>query len=172
MYNEMINELDEIIYKWSKNVIICSDFNAKSSMWNEKVDNKRGNLLINWTNTKDIRLLNKGKEPTCIRPQGSSIIDLTWITPDLINRINVWKVMTETETLSDHKYVYIEVKSMFNPNRNKVTSASQANVIKKMSKIAWRSTKFDEDKFIAALAWSCFQRDASLQFSSAEEASQ
>lgn len=82
-------------------VILAGDFNARSKLWGDKKTTDRGELLEQWVNRFDMRLMNEGNAPTCIRPQGTSIVDLTWVTAGLIEKVTEWKVL-EDETLSDH----------------------------------------------------------------------
>lgn len=62
-----------------------------------------------WAAECDLRIVNIGSVPTCVRPQGFSVIDLTWSTPDLIHEITNWYVAEDTETLSDHKYIRFQI---------------------------------------------------------------
>lgn len=57
----------------------------------------------------DLVLLNVGSTPTCIRAQGSSIVDLTWCSPDRASKIDSWKV-GDDEILSDHSLVEINLR--------------------------------------------------------------
>lgn len=82
--------------------IVCGDFNAKSGAWGSAISNKRGHLLEDWAAEMDLRVLNNGMEYTCIRPQGMSIIDLTWTSPELLTRIKNWRVRVDLQSLSDH----------------------------------------------------------------------
>ncbi|XP_011684680.1 PREDICTED: uncharacterized protein LOC105448019 [Wasmannia auropunctata] len=40
---------------------------------------------------------------------GSSVIDLTWVSHAVLADIRKWEVATEEETLSDHKYVFLDM---------------------------------------------------------------
>lgn len=59
--------------------------------------------MVSWAG----RIANIGSTPTCVRSNGSSIIDLTWTTPDLADKIRNWE--ENTETLSDHAFIKFEV---------------------------------------------------------------
>lgn len=50
-------------------------------------------------------MLNDGKTETCIRPQGTSRVDVTIATEVAAKEIKGWEVDGITETLSDHRYV-------------------------------------------------------------------
>ncbi|GAB1867324.1 Endonuclease/exonuclease/phosphatase domain-containing protein [Camponotus japonicus] len=74
-YEEMLNEIKKLITKEKRNTIICGDFNAKSPLWSCRNENSRGKALIDLTNMLDLRLINEGSIATCVRPQGTSIVD-------------------------------------------------------------------------------------------------
>lgn len=105
-YQTFIDELMVCVDEYrGMNLIIAGDFNAKSVMWNSPRTNTRGVLLERWSQSGELRLLNDGFLPTCVRHQGSSIIDLTWVSPSLVNQIIDWSVLEDEESLSDHRYI-------------------------------------------------------------------
>lgn len=107
----LLDELECMIRRIGSNIVVCGDFNAHSIMWGSSRTSVRGERVEEWAAGLDLRLLNDGTAPTCVRPQGTSIIDLTWITSDATRWAAAveWKVLNDTETLSDHKYVSIEI---------------------------------------------------------------
>lgn len=76
-FDTLIDELEEIISDDNTNYIIGGDFNARAHLWGSKTTDYRGELLIRWAASRNVNLINEGNEPTCIRSQGSSIVDLT-----------------------------------------------------------------------------------------------
>lgn len=140
-FNTMLDELsDVILYRVSK-VIIGGDFNAKARLWGSNTTHRRGLLLTRWAAERDFRLMNLGDKPTCVRPQGCSIIDLTWSSPDLTRFIREWKV-DDVESLSDHPYISF---GLFSEELSVKTSRSLQRM--------WNSKKFDADLFTAGLNW-------------------
>ncbi|KMQ89740.1 reverse transcriptase [Lasius niger] len=83
-----------------------------------------------------------GNTPTCVRPQGSSIVDLTWSSPDLAPMIIEWKVMEDMESLSDHVGIRFDV----------CTGRPRLPIIKSRDR-RWNLRKFDGDFFRATLIW-------------------
>lgn len=79
-----IREVEERFDKINRNIraqepsplIIGGDFNAASEVWGARKSNARGKLILDWMATMDLECLNEGRESTCIRPQGESIVDL------------------------------------------------------------------------------------------------
>lgn len=90
--------------------VIMGDFNAASTSWGSKRTNMRGEVLEEWAASLDLVLLNVGTSPTCIRAQGTSVVDLTWCSPDMAKNMSNWRVIGDTETMSDHALIEIEIK--------------------------------------------------------------
>lgn len=51
-----------------------------------------------------------GTIATCVRPQGESIVDLSFATPSIHNKIKYWMVNVIDETLSDHRYIEYQIE--------------------------------------------------------------
>ncbi|XP_011707939.1 PREDICTED: uncharacterized protein LOC105462786 [Wasmannia auropunctata] len=90
-------------------VLVLGDFNARSRLWDNTRQNIRGDAILAWASRLDLRLLNQGREYTCVRPQGRSVVDLSWASPAALGLIRSWNVAGEEESLSDHKYIFIEI---------------------------------------------------------------
>ncbi|XP_025155964.1 uncharacterized protein LOC112588883 [Harpegnathos saltator] len=88
-----------------RRVLLCGDFNARSWLWDPRRENRRGEVLSEWAAEMDLRLLNVGGVSTCVRPQGVSVVDLSWVSPGLAGRVTGWSVLEGVETLSDHLYI-------------------------------------------------------------------
>lgn len=54
-------------------------------------------------------ILNDGKTETCVRAQGSSMVDVTIATEAAVKYVKGWRVDGEAETLSDHKYIRMNI---------------------------------------------------------------
>lgn len=74
-------------------------------MWGSPNENIRGEILEEWSSSQDLRLANVGDTPICIRHNGVSIVDLTWVSPNLLASTLEWHVHTDRETLSDHRHI-------------------------------------------------------------------
>nr|BAC06456.1 reverse transcriptase [Papilio xuthus] len=92
-------------------VLVMGDFNAKSSAWGSTSTNARGAVLEEWALTSGLCLLNRGSRPTCVRTQGSSIVDLTFACPATARRVYGWEVVEGVETLSDHRYIRFAIST-------------------------------------------------------------
>lgn len=138
---EYLDELEEMIQRMGANVIIGGDFNSWNMLWGSKRTDGRGDRLSRWAAAQDIRLINEGSIPTCVRAQGQSVVDLTWATADISPKIKSWTVLDEL-TLSDHKYIYYEIH---------VRRSSEDLHRKKYPR--WSYKKMDIDMFKETLEW-------------------
>ncbi|KAL4097640.1 hypothetical protein QTP88_022383 [Uroleucon formosanum] len=85
--------------------------------------------------SRNLVVINDGMVPTF--PRGSSFLDLTLATPDIVQKIGSWEVL-ETESLSDHQYILYTLTS---PKRT--TRAARNGW-------AWRKLDIEKlDSFIA-----------------------
>ncbi|GAB1869618.1 Reverse transcriptase [Camponotus japonicus] len=131
-----LDTLNDILTIRSTPSLICGDFNAHATMWNSRSTDRRGESIIDWTAAIELRLLNKGAKYTCIRPQGCSIIDLSWASSCLMNRVKNWSVLDDVETLSDHQYIEIILKKLHSNKRSKTPKVHR-----------WNFRKLDEELF-------------------------
>lgn len=109
-FSRFIGELDDVIFRSRGRIVICGDFNAKSHLWGSVRSNRRGEVLAHWASSVDLRLVNVGNVATCVRQQGSSVVDLTWASSALIDRVVDWRVLLNVETLSDHRCILFTIE--------------------------------------------------------------
>lgn len=99
---EFLDSIINVIKSIDRMYLICGDFNAHAVMWGSRVTDRRGELLMSWSAALDLRLLNKGNTYTCVRPQGCSIIDLSWASPGVLDHIGDWSVLDSVEFSLKH----------------------------------------------------------------------
>lgn len=151
----MLEEIADCISQSQyKNMIIAGNFNARSVRWEDRITSERGEILEAWANQLDLRLVNEGGTPTCSRPQGDSIVDFTWFTPGLINKIQNWKVLEDIESYSDHNYITFELK-----NDHCRLEACRRRMCPLF--LRWSFHKMDIERFIAAVELKCQTFDPS-----------
>ena len=92
-------------------LIIGCDTNGHHQMWGSKNNNKRGNNLAEYILTANLHTANVGSEPTFKSANGESIIDVTFTTANIANKIKNWHVAIDEESLSDHKYIKFTVST-------------------------------------------------------------
>lgn len=110
-FSEILRKLETKVktLERRKQIVLGGDFNAHAMMWGSKYTSCKGVKLINCMEAVNLTLINEGNSPTCVRQQGSSIVDLTWATPQIAGRINNWKVEEEVVSLSDHNYLTFRI---------------------------------------------------------------
>ncbi|XP_043505307.1 uncharacterized protein LOC122526161 [Polistes fuscatus] len=148
----LLDELEELLGTFpTLQALVAGDFNARSQRWDpEGRSNLRGELLCMWANRLNLSLGNQVGQPTCVRPQGSSVIDLTWGSPTAIVRLSDWRV-DEAESLSDHMYV------IFNYRREATGFRSLCSRYRIFPR--WNAKAVDEDRIAAALVSADWTRD-------------
>ena len=95
-------------------LIIGCDTNGHHQMWGSKTNNKRGINLAEYILKVNMQSINEGNCPTFISANGETIIDVTFTSTNIVNKIKYWHVANE-ETLSDHKYIKFIVSSETEP---------------------------------------------------------
>lgn len=89
--------------------VIGGDFNGWHPIWGSAKTNKRGNSIVEIMYSNDMFCCNTGCTPTFETVthgrDRSSIIDLTWTSPDLIDDIVEWRVNLEACASSQHNAV-------------------------------------------------------------------
>jgi len=91
-------------------VLIASDTNARSALWNDRVTNERGRILEEFLTTKQLYSLNEESSDTKFSNRiGKSNTDLTIITPQLLRSITGWEISGQ-ESLSDHRIIKYDIK--------------------------------------------------------------
>lgn len=131
-----------ILGQTGRHVLYAGDFNAWASLWGCRSNNTRGELVQDLVSIGELRLANRGDSPTCVRPQGFSIIDLTWCTPGLLRRMQDWLVLEEEESYSDHNYLLYNIWK---------TPVVQGRILEDFEGPHWSLRSFDIETFHATL---------------------
>lgn len=153
---EVLRRIDSNVkmLDFGKQVIMCGDFNAYSTLWGSKLTNGKGDRLVRWMDVNNFIVVNKGDLPTCIRPQGVSYIDLTLATPIAAKKVRDWKVEAGKLSLSDHNYITfrLEVGRMDDKQRqrNRLNNSGVNN-----ASLRWKMETMDQGVFDEVLEWKC-----------------
>ncbi|XP_015123442.1 uncharacterized protein LOC107045635 [Diachasma alloeum] len=84
------DEFLDFLYKLTEDakqhfpVAIAGDFNAWAVDWASKETKARGQTLLEAMSSLDVVLLNNGDKPTFVRGEKSSIVDLTFVSSNLV----------------------------------------------------------------------------------------
>jgi endonuclease/exonuclease/phosphatase (EEP) superfamily protein YafD len=123
-FEQMLTELGALVGQVSPTpVLVAGDFNAKSTAWGSPATSLRGDALMEWVIALGLTVLNTGLESTCVRPQGESIVDVTFSSNNLAHRVQNWRVETDVETLSDHRYIRFDISTYHNAPRGNRSTA-------------------------------------------------
>nr|XP_012145702.1 PREDICTED: uncharacterized protein LOC100883183 [Megachile rotundata] len=111
-FEEMLDRVGQVVSRCpTQRVLVLGDFNAKARQWGSPGTDARGEAALDWAAARELLLLNRGSVSTCVRPQGESIVDLTWASPAAARDVASWRVVEEVETLSDHRYIRVDFSS-------------------------------------------------------------
>ncbi|KAF0713950.1 Uncharacterized protein FWK35_00033700 [Aphis craccivora] len=93
-----------------KRVLIGGDVNAHSEIWHCAKPNERGRMVECLIDDHDLRVANRPSPLKTYEREGmgSSNIDVTLSTPNIINKISDWSVMDNTD--SDHNTIVYKFK--------------------------------------------------------------
>lgn len=130
-------------------IIMAGDFNSWSRSWGSKRTGARGRMLEVWAAEQDLVLLNRGNTATCVRTRGESVVDLTWASPPIARRVREWRVMTEAEHLSDHRYILVRLEA-----QRSVVEADRR------PENRWALKKLDSDKLLASITSALWSVDS------------
>ncbi|XP_076386337.1 uncharacterized protein LOC143264206 [Megachile rotundata] len=111
-FEEFLDRVGSIVSACpSRGVLILGDFNAHAVEWGSSTTDPRGEAVLVWAAAHGLLLQNRGSVSTCVRPQGESVVDLTWASPVAARLVASWRVEEGVETLSDHRYVRVDISS-------------------------------------------------------------
>ena len=92
--------------------LVLGDFNAKNLAWGSRYTDTRGRMVEDWALESGLVVLNRGSVHTCVRVQGSSVVDITFASPALSPRVVNWRVVEGVENYSDHRYIRFDVSTL------------------------------------------------------------
>ncbi|XP_032670983.1 uncharacterized protein LOC116844027 [Odontomachus brunneus] len=101
-YLEFLDKLGDLIGDVGARILVGRDFNARSASWDSRVTNISGILIEEWAAECELRLVNVGGISTCTNC-GYSVVDLTWVSTDLVGLMKDWAVAVDMESLLDHR---------------------------------------------------------------------
>jgi len=162
VFREILSELEEAIRTAGDKVVLCGDFNSKSPLWGSRVEDWRGKILWKWANEVGLRIANVGKTPTCVRPQGTSVVDITWVSEGLKTKVTDWRVEQNMVTLSDHNSILFSIEEARGNRRRHRHRRRSSNHPPTATSPRWNLKKLDEDILGASLVWSGAVQPANL----------
>lgn len=113
-YKRALNELQSAVASLkNKKLIICSDTNSRSSLWNDNITNERGNIFEEFCISNNLDIINKKGPITFENQMGTSTIDLIICNPSFYEYKPLVEVLdTESNyTASDHRMLKVELET-------------------------------------------------------------
>jgi len=103
---DMLHRLEDSIRSIQRGVpvVVAGDFNSRSAIWGDWVDNRRGEELGLLIESLGLAVMNVGSTPTFARGAGS-IVDVTVASDSLASRVVNWRVLESVFNFSDHHYI-------------------------------------------------------------------
>ncbi|XP_032671667.1 uncharacterized protein LOC116844355 [Odontomachus brunneus] len=139
-FGALLDRLEALIMRrLPRPIIVSGDFNAHSTG-----TCPCGADLQEWVASAGLSLQNRGRESTFVGWQGESIVDLTWTSAAAARQVQGWRVATEAETGSDHRYIELCLVV----TRREVLSRRSSGLTR-LSR--WTLTSLNRDKFVAVI---------------------
>ncbi|CAB0039107.1 unnamed protein product [Trichogramma brassicae] len=104
--------------------------------WGSSESRPRGEMLLDAISRLDVLLLNTGSRPTFVGSQGGFVIDLTFASDPISERVKSSRV-SDAYTGSDHRAIVFEVLPVGNRRSNPAPA----------SRRKWSACTMDRDRF-------------------------
>ncbi|XP_011859393.1 PREDICTED: uncharacterized protein LOC105556893 [Vollenhovia emeryi] len=138
-FEDSLQDLENVVRGFLPGpVMVAGDFNAKSALWGSRRPDVKGAEMVAWAARLGHHLENVGATSTCVRPQGESIVDLTWTSLVAARMVASWEVAESLELLSDH--LPIEIR-LLQERRDRAQERP----------IRWTARKLDQDRLVESL---------------------
>ncbi|KAH0816658.1 hypothetical protein GEV33_006133 [Tenebrio molitor] len=100
-YERQLDDLENCVRMRGASVVVTGDFNAKAFMWGSEVEDARGRKLADWAAGMNLVAMNEG-EPTFERGGSTSVLDVTFCSPDVARRVHGVHMPIEFEIAERH----------------------------------------------------------------------
>ncbi|XP_066260991.1 uncharacterized protein [Euwallacea similis] len=108
-FDQYLTDLQQGVASRHGELVLLDDFNAKSPDRGAMVEDAKGGALSQLAGALEMVSLNTG-EPTFVRREQQSCIDVTFVSEGLVNHVTDWQVL-ENEPCSPHKHICFEIGS-------------------------------------------------------------
>lgn len=140
VFEGLLRKLEDSIITSALPVIVAGDFNAKAPEWGSATTDLRGACLAEMAARLHLHACNTGDANTFERRGTGSVIDVTFASKGITNKIANWSVL-DNYTNSDHRYLYYEIVDRY-------LRPSRADYLNK----GWSVQKLDKEALEAAAA--------------------
>ena len=113
-------QLQDFCNSRKNKVLICGNTNVWSTVWGSRELNNRGKALEDLIFSKNLKIINKGSQPTFFTCRAASTIDVILVTEKTTNLVRNWRVLPD-DFSSDHRLIKFGITisaqpPMFSPN--------------------------------------------------------
>jgi ribonuclease HI len=129
--SDLMKELIKHCETKKLDLIICSDTNCHHIAWGSTDCNARGESLLDFILSKNLFFCNEGVKPTFETKTQRQVLDVTFVSEKLFNKIENWRVCDEFN-FSDHKTIEFTI------NFKAVTVDTSYRNVKKTDWIKYR----------------------------------
>lgn len=158
-FEEFLRSLQNAVRSQQKDVIITGDFNSKSVIWGSRETDRRGESIMDWLAADSLVMHNDGVDPTFIRGESESYLDLTLSTERISKYIQNWRVLKDQETLSDHEWIQFDLSLLIGRDPEEPRNATKG----------WKLTPQGMSQFPDKIRLRLGQTEESLTAESCEE---
>lgn len=137
-FDVVLMEIDGLLRLHRNNpIIMTGDFNAKNTLWGGNITDDRGEQLSEFFLLHNIFVVNdKHTEATFETVNGSSWIDLSLTSGELVSQITHWEV-SDKDSLSDHKYISFGFFGTVAPKIRKLTARGLSKLYEIIRNDVW-----------------------------------
>jgi hypothetical protein len=90
-------------------LLVGCDSNAHHTAWDNTNCNGRVDALMEFLDSSNLEILNRGNEATFSNASRQEVIDITLVSFGLLERITAWEVSSEP-SLSDHRHILFTLR--------------------------------------------------------------
>lgn len=91
-------------------LIMGCDSNSHHTLWGNRDVNRRGEALLEFLNSGELEIANRGAVPTFFNIRSQSVVDLTLCSGTLLTGIKNWRVSSEV-SLADHRHILFQLEA-------------------------------------------------------------
>ncbi|KAG8226159.1 hypothetical protein J437_LFUL007396 [Ladona fulva] len=115
----------------NESVILAGDFNARSTLWYDKVNNDKGKELTEFIIKNNLNIINKDSKLTTFETiNGKSNIDLTLANDKAVDKVINWKIsnnVTSDHNLINFCYINKTKNTECTPDTTRIYNLKKAN---------------------------------------------
>lgn len=125
IFGRYLDDISELVTLENREMVVAGDFNSKAPEWGSPISDRRGQMLIEACARFRLTAANTGGNPTFIRRQTRSYIDITFLSENLSRQLKFWKVL-DNEPLSPHRHILFDITDD-QPKRNHIRNKVNFN---------------------------------------------